>query len=141
MVDKNKTETFPDRFERLRGGMSYQALSDGIYRKTGMRISPQAMHKWSRGGGIDQDTAKLVAEFFGVHEAWLLFGTGPESILSLEHVLDALPDPAHERTVDFIKYQIERNATETELFVKEPAKLTEYLKFIDRLITARKEKK
>jgi len=50
MVDKNKTETFADRFERLRGGMSYGALSEGILRKTGVQISPQALHNGRRAG-------------------------------------------------------------------------------------------
>lgn len=138
MVDKNKEDTFADRFERLRGGMSYQALSDGIARKTGVRISPQALHKWSHGGNIDQDNVKLVAEFFGVNEAWLIYGTGAESKLSLDEVVNALPPAEAEKTVDFIKYQLERAATETQLFAEDPARLTDYLKFIDRLITSRK---
>lgn len=140
MVDKNKTQTFADRFEQLRGGMSYQALSDGIHRKTGVRISPQALNKWTHGGNIDPDNVKAVCEFFGVNEAWLVFGTGPESKLSLDEVVNALPDPEAAKTFDFIKYQIERSATETELFANDPARLTDYLKFIDRLISNRKGK-
>lgn len=140
MVDKHKEETFADRFERLRGGMSYQALSDGIYRKTGARISAQALNKWTHGGNIDQDNVKPVCEFFAVNEAWLIYGTGPESKLSLEEIVNTLPPESAVRAFDFVKYQIERSATETELFAKEPERLGDYLKFIDRLINARKGK-
>lgn len=120
--------------------MSYQALSDAIQRKTGVRISPQALHKWTHGGKIDPDNVKPVAEFFGVQEAWLVYGTGPESTVSLDEVVKALPDAEAEKTVDFIKYQLERAATETQLFATEPERLTVYLKFIDKLIVNRRGK-
>lgn len=141
MVDKNKTDTMAERFEHLRGGMSYEALSDAIYRKTGVRISAQAMHKWSKGGNIDPKNVPAVCEFFGVNDAWFVYGSGPESKLSLEEVVNALPDPAREKTMDFIRYQIERSATETEIFAKEPERITAYLKYIDQVIRAPKEKK
>lgn len=141
MVDKNKTESFAARFERLRGGMSYEALSEAIKRKTGVQISAQAMHKWSRGGNIDQKNIKPVCEFFGVEESWLMYGTGQESKLSLDELVNALPEAEREKTVDFIRYQVERSATETHLFAEDPARLTEYLKFIDRLIQNRRTKK
>lgn len=141
MVDKSKTETFAERFDRLRGGMSYQALADGIQRKTGVQITPQALHKWSQGGAADPKNAKATAEFFGVTEAYFMFGTGAESSLSLEEVLGALPAEERERTVDFIRYQLERASTETSLFAEDPARLGTYLKFIDRLVTKRKEEK
>lgn len=141
MVDKPKTETFAERFEQIRGGMSFQALSDGIERKTGAKITPQALHKWSQGGAADPKNVKAVADFFGVSEAWLTFGAGPQSSISLEEIIGALPQQEREHTVDFIRYQIERSATTTELFAQDPAKLGEYLKFIDRLVTSRKGKK
>jgi Tfp pilus assembly protein PilV len=140
MVDKSREETFADRFERLRGGMSYEALSEAIHRKTGVQISAQALHKWSKGGKADAANLKAVADFFGVNEAWLSYGTGRDSQLSLDEVINALPPTEAEKTVDFIKYQLERAATETQLFAEDPARLTAYLKFIDRLMISRKGK-
>src|SRR3954469_6039917 len=79
MVEKTDVETtegFGKRFEDLRTGMSYQALADAIQRKTGIRISAQAMHKWSKGGGIEPKQVQLLAEFWGVSAAWLPRGGG-----------------------------------------------------------------
>lgn len=140
MVDRKTVEPFGDRFERLRGGMSYQALSEGIKRKTGVSITAQALNKWSHGGNVDPENLRAAAQFFGVNEAWLMYGTGPESNLSLNDVVNALPAQEAAKTLDFIKYQIERSATETALFAEDPAKLAEYLKMIDRLITDRRSK-
>lgn len=137
VVDKDKTKTFAERFEQLRGGMSYEALAAGIARKTGVRISPQALHKWSKGGAADPKNIKATADFFGVNEAWLAYGTGPETAMQLEDVIDALPESKRQQSLDFIRYQLTQGAN--ELFA-EPARVTEYLKFIDRLIQSRKEK-
>jgi hypothetical protein len=139
MVDRDKTETIAERFEKLRAGMSYQALSDAIFRKTGVRISPQAMHKWSKGGNIDPDNVKPVCEFFGVTEAWLVYGAGRESTLTIDGLVSSLPDEPYQRTLDFIRYQLTTSGS--NLFAGEPEKLGDYLKFIDRLINGRKDKK
>lgn len=101
-----KVETFGERFDRLRGGMSYQALSDAIYRKTGLRVSAQGMHKWSKGGGIEQDKLKLLAEFFGVTEAWLMYGESPAP--TLDEAVGALPDESRQEVLDFIRYKFTR---------------------------------
>lgn len=101
-----KVETFGERFDKLRGGMSYQALSDAIYRKTQLRVSPQAMHKWSKGGGIEQDKLKLLAEFFGVTEAWLMYGESPPP--TLDEAVGALPDESRQEVLDFIRYKYSR---------------------------------
>ena len=132
-----KTETFAVRFDRLRGGMSYQALSEAIERKTGVRITPQAMHKWSQGGDIAKENLKIVAEFFGVTEAHLLYGVGPETGTSLEDAVNALPAQARQEVLDFIRYKIER--ADTRLFTGE--QVATYLTMIDRLVVDRTTKK
>ena len=119
-----KTETFSDRFEQLRAGMSYQALSDAISRKSGIRISAQAMHKWSKGGGIEQDKLKLVAEFFGVNEAWLMYGSGP----LLQQAVGALSENDQQQVLDFIEYKIAR----TEALVANDRSV-DYMKMISRI--------
>lgn len=101
-----KVETFAERFDKLRGGMSYQALSDAIYRKTDLRVSAQGMHKWSKGGGIEQDKLKLLAEFFGVSEAWLMYGESPAP--TLDEAVGALPDVSRQEVLDFIRYKYSR---------------------------------
>jgi hypothetical protein len=101
-----KVETFGERFEKLRGGMSFQALSDAIYRKTGIRISAQGIHKWSKGGGIEQDKLKLLAEFFGVTEAWLTYGEAPAP--TLDEAVGKLPDESRQEVLDFIRYKFSR---------------------------------
>jgi len=122
-----KTGTFADRFERLRGGMAYQALSDAIYRKTGIRISPQGMHKWSKGGAITPENLRVLSEFFGVREGWLLFGEGPEQAeSSLNELVGALPDDSAQQVLDFIRYKIERADS---LVASE--RLSHYLAMID----------
>lgn len=104
-----KTDSFATRFEILRDGMSYQALSDALYRKHGKRISPQAMHKWTKGGGIDPASLRLVAEFFGVNEAWLMFGVGNEARgASLENGITDLGHADGQAVLDFFRYKIER---------------------------------
>lgn len=98
---------FASRFEKLRAGMSYQALSDAIKRKHGKLISPQAMHKWTHGGRIDLDNLKLVADFFGVNDTWLLFGTGPETRgASLEDAVRDLGPTDGQSVLDFFRYKI-----------------------------------
>lgn len=101
-----KVQTFAERFEQLRGGMAYQALSDAVHRKTGIRISAQGMHKWAKGGGIDPESLKPIADFFGVSESWLMYGTGPEAGPSLQEAVGALSESDQQQVLDFIEYKI-----------------------------------
>jgi hypothetical protein len=108
-TDAETTEGFGKRFEELRAGMSYQALSDAIQRKTGIRISAQAMHKWSKGGGIDPKQVQLLAKFWGVSAAWLAYGVGsPTAAPTLDDAVKALPEDAQLQVLDYIRYKIER---------------------------------
>lgn len=117
---------FAQRFEALRGGMSYQALSEAIERKTGKRISAQGMHKWSAGGKIAPKNAEVIAHFFGVSAIWLLYGIGPKSSGTIDEAIQELPDEAQQQVLDFIEYK----------FVKSDGliggeKLTHYMKMIE----------
>lgn len=134
MVEK-QAETFAVRFERLRGGMSLQALSEAIERKAGVQISAQAMHKWTQGGNISPENAKVIAEFFGVTEPYLIYGAGPMSATSLEQAIRSLPAESGQQTLDFVKYQLDRSR---ELFTNDH--FSEYMAMIDRLISDMKSK-
>lgn len=104
----NDTAGFAKRFSELRGGMSLQALSEAIERKTGKRVTAQAMHKWEQGGGITDDSLKLVADFYGVTLAWLRYGIGPTSPFHLEDALRPLSADSRQQVFDFIQYKIEK---------------------------------
>ena len=132
MVDIAR-ETFATRFEKLRGGMSYQALSDAIYRKTRQRVSAQAMHKWTRGGGIGPDKLKLLAEFFDVSEVWLMYGD--PKVSSLDEAVGALPDASRQEVFDFIEYKFARAEN---MIAGDSA--GEYLAMIDRIRRDMKER-
>jgi len=107
MVEKAKG--FAKRFEELRAGMSFQALSDAVYRKTGIRVSPQGMHKWAKGGGADPDKIELMAKYWGVSAAWLAYGVGdPNKTPTLSDAVDALPDDSRREVLDYIQYKITR---------------------------------
>lgn len=134
MVDKN--DSIATRFEQLRGEMSYQDVSDAIFAKTGVRITPQAMHKWTHGGNIAPDNVALVCQYFNVNQSWLLFG-GSRIAFSLEDVVNALPAGSRNEVLNFIRYKVERDSV--ELRAEDPAKVTDYLKFIDRLAAGRPE--
>lgn len=105
-----KIETFAERFERLRGNTSYEALATGIELKTKVRISPQALHKWVKGGGVAVENIRAVANYFGVSPGWLLFGegAGPDATEHLESALQDLPQESQQQVLDFITYKIER---------------------------------
>ena len=135
-----KTERFADRFEKLRGDTSYQALSDALYIRANVRISPQAMHKWSKGGAITPENLRIVAEFFGVREAWLLMGESSEQDdASLKKLVDALPGDNGQQVLDFIRYKIERS--DPAIIANET--MSHYLSLIDgiqRDLTERRKK-
>lgn len=132
-----KTQTFSERFERLRGGMSYQALSESILRKTGVQISAQAMHQWVTKGWLPSEAnMRAVAEFFGVREAWLRYGEGQESeAASIEDAIEALPSDDGQQVIDFIRYKIER----AESMIASDQFAT-YMALIDRLMGDRAKK-
>jgi hypothetical protein len=78
-----KNQTFADRFLQLKGDESFQSLADKLA-KTGVRVSPQALHKYANGGEISHKMLLDVARFFDVSPAWLYFGVE-------EPPADALP--------------------------------------------------
>lgn len=121
-------ETFAERFEQLRAGMAYQALSEAIFRKTGRKISAQALHKWAKGGGVDPENVKATAEFFGVDEAWLMYGTGDRDAISLQQVVDALPADDRQQVLDFVEYKFAK----TERLIASDA-AGDYMKMIAKI--------
>jgi hypothetical protein len=120
--------SFAERFDKLRATRSLQALSDAVYEKTGVRISPQAMQKWRRGGGIKPKHAATIADFFGVTPVYLLFGTGPVAARPLEEGVRSLPAESGQQALDFLQYQFQRSK---ELFTQDI--FAEYMTMIDRL--------
>lgn len=127
MIENAKT--FGERFETLRGPRSYQELSDAIFLKVGQRISPQAMHKWvKQSNGITIDNARLVAEFFEVSPAWLLFGEGEAKPPPINRIVENLPADNQQQTLDFIEYQISKSEG---MIASE--KLTDYMAMIQRI--------
>jgi transcriptional regulator with XRE-family HTH domain len=135
------TGTFAERFEKLRNGMSYQALSEAVEAKTGVRISGQAMHKWvSQDGGITLENARAIAMYFDVKPGWLLFGEGEEPTHKpgLEEAISELPDDTPQRVLDFIQYNFER--AEGLLASDKLAHYTAMIENIKRDLDARKQK-
>lgn len=120
--------TFAERFEKLRGALSYGRLSELIEERTGHRISGQAMHKWVKAdGGITLENARVIAEFFGVTPAWLLFGEGPgPQHPDLADIIRGLPDDNPQQVLDFISYKIERAEG-----VIATDKMADYMKMIE----------
>lgn len=112
MVENDNTEdTFAARFDALRGDRSYQDISDGIEKRFGVRITPQAMNKWVKGGGIKPDNARVLADFFDVTPGWLLFGESPaKRQLDVKDAVLELPGDQSQQTIDFIEYQLHRAA-------------------------------
>lgn len=106
-----KIDTFAARFEKLKGPLSYQELSDAIFKKMAVRISPQAMHKWVKeDGGISIDNAKIVAAYFGKRPGWLLFGEGEEQAAgpNVNNLIVDLPEDSGQMTLDLLEFQLER---------------------------------
>jgi hypothetical protein len=83
MHSRGKNRTFKERFLELKGDESYQSLADRLA-NAGVRISPQALHKYGTGGEISRQMLIDLARFFDVSPAWLYFGLE-------ERPADALP--------------------------------------------------
>lgn len=125
MIENAKT--FGERFENLRGDRSFQELSDAIQAATGQRISPQAMHKWvKQSNGISLENARLVAEFFDVSPAWLLFGEGEPKPPPINRIVRDMPAESQQQTIDFIEYQLSK----AHGFIA-AEKLSDYMTMID----------
>ena len=120
---------FGERFERLRGKMSYQDLSNAIFLKTGVRITAQAMNKWvKQGGGITPDNARIISQFFNVKPGWLIFGEGAGPGEHIDDLIRDLPETDNYQTLDFIEYKVERA---TQFMTAE--KLARYMNMIDKI--------
>lgn len=67
MLDNDTPESFNTRFTRLKdeSGLSFEALSDEIYKATGVRVTNAALHKYTKGGNIDEPTLEALAAYFG----------------------------------------------------------------------------
>lgn len=122
--------TFGERFNSLRGKMSYQALSDAIFTRFGVRITAQAMFLWvKKNGKITEENIKVIADFFNVREAWLRYGDGDKGCeCELQGVIGALPQESQQQVFDFIQYKFERGG---QLFAKQT--LGDYLAMIDKI--------
>ena len=111
---ERKESGFATRFEILRGGRSLQALSDDIKKATGKRITPQAMHKWLQGGGVKKEHLELLARYFNVTEAWLVYGEervhNSADALTAEGLMNLLPPENARVMLDVFWLVIEANA-------------------------------
>ena len=82
----SKPETFNTRFARLKeeSGLSFAALSDAIFARTGMQISHNALHKYMTTGNIDEPTLEALAKYFGKTPAWFRYGIGETPVNTFE---------------------------------------------------------
>lgn len=107
-----RRKLFAERFLALKGEMSYRELSEDIYRSTGIRITPQAMARWAKGGGINAATLRAIAKYFGVSESYLYFGQFETRDLSLMEVLEPLSQESRRMALEYLQYLYERNRRE-----------------------------
>jgi len=118
---------FAERFEKLRGKQTYQELSDAIFQRFNVRITPQAMNKWAKqSGGITPDNARIIAEYFDVTPGWLLFGESAAA--KIEDLVRDLPGDGAQQALDFLEYKTERAS---EFMAAE--KLARYMSMIERI--------
>lgn len=107
-------QSFAARFETLRAGRSLKALAADIQRETGRRITAQAMHKWLQGGGVTLEHIEILARYFRVTRAWLLWGDEPHvddapNAQALEGFAAALPVEVAHSFVAFMQMLLESN--------------------------------
>lgn len=98
----------------------------------GCIISPQAIHKWRRGGPISEENLLCLCRVYKVSPAWLRYGVGephPSSAAqqTAGELIDSLPAPTRQETLDFIEWKIQRDPlVDREAFGR-------YLRMIDRI--------
>ena len=68
-----KSTSFAERFLLLKGGTTFREISDRLNR-LGHKVTPQAAHKWSQGGGTTPENLLRLAKVLGVQASELLFG-------------------------------------------------------------------
>ena len=103
-----KPDYFAENFAELRGDRSLQTLSDEIFARLGVRITPQAMHKWLRGGNIAPANVRVLSTFFGVSEAWLMHGSGSRGGVTLEQMVNALSPESAKLVLGLLRYSLEQ---------------------------------
>ena len=120
---------FSERFEKLRAGRPYQEISDEIFQRFNVRISPQAMHKWVKvNGRISEDNARIVAQYFDVSPGWLIFGEGQPQRHRFLHILENMSAENAQQSLDFIEYQLQKS--ERSIAAE---KLPSYIKMIESI--------
>jgi hypothetical protein len=113
--DRGTQQSFAERFETLRVGRSLKALAADIQRETGRRITAQAMHKWLQGGGVTLEHIDVLARYFRVTRAWLLWGEEPQpeggssNAQTFEGFVAALPVDVAHSFVAFMQMLVESN--------------------------------
>lgn len=66
-------DTFAERLTALKGDESFHELARKMQR-SGLKVTAQALHKWTHGGGISPDNLRDVARYFRVSPAHMAFG-------------------------------------------------------------------
>lgn len=98
----------------------------------GCVVSPQAIHKWRRGGAIGEDNLMCICRAYNVEPAWLRYGVGNRSAPSPVkdaggELIESLPDKTKQAALDFIEWNIQRDAlVDRESFGR-------YLRMIDKI--------
>lgn len=101
----------------------------------GCIVSPQAIHKWRRGGPIGEENLLALCKAYGIEPAWLRYGVGPRRANQVEaspreavgELLESLPPEARQETLDFIEWKVQRSP-----FVNRE-QFGRYLRMIDQI--------
>lgn len=133
MSRKRHYKGFAERFEHLRAGRSYGELSDQIYEATGIRITPQALHRWSRGASPTEQNAAAVAKFFGVSTQWLLHGITPRHDTPIDQIVSAPPDTERREVLEMLRFCVWRAS---QRHAAEEPSLAAYRVVLDEILAA-----
>lgn len=69
---------FAERLAWLKAGESYRERARKM-QDAGLKVTPQALRKWTHGGGISPENVKAVARYFDVSPGNLYIGETDES--------------------------------------------------------------
>jgi hypothetical protein len=101
----------------------------------GCIVSPQAIHKWKKGGPISEENLQALCRAYDIEPAWLRYGVGPRSRTgdvesprdAAAELIESLPADAKQETLDFIEWKVQRSPfVDREQFGR-------YLRMIDRI--------
>lgn len=106
----------------------YEGIQVALGKRFG--VSQKAARKWLEGEGMPTFAKCIeIAKWGKVHTEWLLTGRGPKYLepeeSTPENGLSELPEHVLAPTLDFIRYQVERNMS--------GERLGHYLKWLDEM--------